>query len=260
MKILIAESDRQVSDDLVKIINEVSPGSVAIQAADYKAAVELSLHERFEIAFIGTGDAPELCYETADRLKTITPRLNIVFCSDNNNFMPEAIYLHASGYILRPADKREVERQINNLLFKSRVNILCFGNFGITIDDRPVHFRRSKSMEVLAFLVDRRSACSRKQVAAAIFEDRSYDRNCQKYLDNIIRDLQEDLKTAGIPELLIHENNMYSINRDICSCDYFDYIEHYRPTYKFYGEYMSQYSWSEVTLSILNSINNSEHQ
>jgi len=254
MRILIADNDVQRSNDLIRILNEISPESVTVTAEDYQSAAELTLHENFEAAFIDTGSDPQLCFENSVRLKKITPRLNIIFCSDNNDFLPEAMFLHASGYILRPADNDKVLRQLNNLLFESRIKILCFGNFGITIDDRPVHFRRSKSMEVLAFLVDRRSACSRKQIAAAIFEDRSYDRSCQKYLDNIIRDLQEDLKTAGISELLIHENNLYSVNREICSCDYFDYIEHYRPTYKFHGEYMSQYSWSEVTLAVLNSI------
>jgi len=254
MRILIAENDRQRSDDLIKILNELSPGSSAVTAEDLQSAVECSLHENFEAAFIDTGSDHKLCFEISSSLKKITPRLNIIFISDNNDFLPDAMYLHASGYILRPVDKEKVAGQLENLLFESSIKIICFGNFGITVNDRPVHFRRSKSMEVLAFLVDRRSACSRKQIAAAIFEDRSYDRSCQKYLDNIIRDLQEDLKTAGISELLMHENNLYSVNREICSCDYFDYIEYYRPTYKFHGEYMSQYSWSEVTLSILNSI------
>ncbi len=131
-----------------------------------------------------------------------------------------------------------------------KVKITAFGNFAVYADGNAVRFKRSKSCEALAYLVDRRTPCTKKQIAAVLFEDRVYDRSCQKYADNILRGLISDLKEAGVDNLVIHTSNSYSINPDACICDYYDYLNGIRKV-RMIDEYMSQYSWAEETLALL---------
>lgn len=128
--------------------------------------------------------------------------------------------------------------------------IFAFGNFDIKTGGKSVKFRRSKSREALAYLVDRRTSCTKKQIAAVLFEDRVYDRSCQKYVDNILRGMTEDLEAAGAGDLIEHRSNSYAVNASACWCDYYEYLDgnvKVRTT----DEYMSQFSWSEETLAAL---------
>ncbi len=131
---------------------------------------------------------------------------------------------------------------------RKNIRIVTFGNFGVYVNGKAVKFKRSKSLEALAFLVDRRTPCTKKQIAACLFEDRTYDRSCQKYVDNILRALKSDLDEAGAGSLLVHSSNSYSVNASECTCDYYEYIEG-RITVRKNDEYMSQYSWAEETLA-----------
>lgn len=145
---------------------------------------------------------------------------------------------------------REYERNIFRRERKINIRIVTFGNFDIFVDGISVRFRRSKSREALAYLVDRRTSCSKKQIAAVLFEDRLYDRGCQKYVDNILRGMISDLEAAGAGQLIKHRSNSYSVNPSVCDCDYYEYLDGNHKIHLI-DEYMSQYSWSEDTLAAL---------
>lgn len=147
-------------------------------------------------------------------------------------------------------DEFITDNTINQRKNKTNIKITAFGNFAVYVGNTPVRFRRSKSCEALAFIVDRKTPCTKKQIAAVLFEDRAYDRSCQKYVDNILRGMIEDLKSAGAERLIIHASNSYSVNRDVCHCDYYEYLEGNKGV-RVTDEYMSQYSWAEETLAAL---------
>ena len=96
----------------------------------------------------------------AERLRAINPDCGIVFCTGHSNYAVDAIArLRVDGYLLKPIDTVEVQREINR--FKERfpknsvlltIDLSC----GVNIFDRygrPIHFRRSKTEELFAALV-----------------------------------------------------------------------------------------------------------
>lgn len=250
MNILIINSCADDSDKLASCIKNEFPGSSVFVFSSAAEAGKFFLCKRIDVIFTEPVTENEKAEEFLVNFKKINPRLNIIITSSGSDFMEKAFLLHVSGYMIRPYDQNKVSEQLNNLLYPSEIEIITFGNFGVFVNGHPVSFRRSKSCEALAFIVDRRSPCTRKQIAACIFEDRSYDRSCQKYTDNILRDMVSDLEKAGAGELLIHSSNSYSINRSVCVCDYYEYLEGNRKIFR-NDEYMSQYSWAEVTLASL---------
>lgn len=58
----------------------------------------------------------------------------------------------------------------------SRVEARAFGNFDLLVDGKRVAFKRAKSKELMAYLIDRHGASvTRREAFAVLWEDRTYD-------------------------------------------------------------------------------------
>ena len=114
-------------------------------------------------------------------------------------------------------------------------------------------FKLAKAKEILAYLVDKQgSGVTRAEVFAAVWEDRQYDRRMQKQMDTYVRSLRETLQEYGISQIMEMEKGVLRVKPDTFSCDAYlffsgdsDMINAYR------GEYMSSYSWANMTEAIL---------
>ena len=131
----------------------------------------------------------------------------------------------------------------------SHIQVQTFGNFDVFVDGKAVAFNRSKSKELLAYLVDRKgSSVSRTEAFAVLWEDNAYDRSMQKQLDVVIRSLRGTLQENGIGEILEMKSGNMRIIPELLDCDLYRFfsgdaeaINEYR------GEYMSSYSWASLT-------------
>ena len=104
--------------------------------------------------------------------------------------------------------------------------------------------------ELLAVLVDRNgSGMTVKQICAILFPDDTNDTKNAAYLRQLVLDLRNTLNTVGAAEVLQHDTPYYRIDTNLVRCDYFSFLETGKP--KFYGEYMTQYSWAEETCGML---------
>ena len=65
----------------------------------------------------------------------------------------------------------------------------------------------------------------------------------------LFKDLTTTLKTVNAERILVRANGTYAVDVDSLDCDYFSYLKCGKPEFR--GEYMSQYSWAEVTLASL---------
>lgn len=80
--------------------------------------------------------------------------------------MAEAFQLHASGYIMKPVTVKAVEEELRNLRYSlpepsvQPLRVQAFGNFEVFYKGQPVHFSRSRTKELFAYLIDRRGAGS----------------------------------------------------------------------------------------------------
>ena len=135
----------------------------------------------------------------------------------------------------------------------AHIRVRTFGNFDVYVDGRPVSFKLAKSKELLAYLVDRQgSGVSRAELFAAVWEDRLYDRKQQKQFDVYIRSLRETLREYGIPEIMEMEKGTLRVRPDTFLCDaYLFYSGDSNSINAYRGEYMSSYSWANMTEAIL---------
>ena len=77
-------------------------------------------------------------------------------------------------------------------------------------------------------------------------------KNVLKHLRNLIFDLSHALEDAGVTGLLIRGRSTLAIDTGKVDCDYYNFLKGDRSAINSYrGEYMTQYSWAEVTRSAL---------
>ena len=190
----------------------------------------------------------------AERVVAARPNCKIVFCTGYEEYAIPAFKLHASGYLLKPISKEDVQTEIDNIKGQIKkeklLTVKCFGNFEVYAKNEKVVFKRLKSKELFAFLVDRNGAgMTAKQISAVLFADDADDTKNSAYIRQLVMDLKNALKNVGAERVLCHETPCYRIDTTLIKCDYISYLETGRP--EFFGEYMTQYSWAEDTCAML---------
>ena len=190
----------------------------------------------------------------AEGILDACPACKIVFCTGYEQYALPAFKLHASGYLLKPIEAEDVQAEINNIKSvrqkEKPLTVKCFGNFEVYAKEEKLVFKRLKTKELFAFLVDRNGAgMTAKQICAVLFPDDPDDSKNASYLRQLILDLKNTLKSVGAEGVLCHETPCYRIDTGLLKCDYVSYLETGKP--EFHGEYMTQYSWAEETCAML---------
>ena len=190
----------------------------------------------------------------AENIIAVRPNCKIVFCTGYEEYAIPAFKLHASGYLMKPISAEDVQTEINNIKgIKERETLLkvkCFGNFELFAKEEKLVFKRAKTKELFAFLVDRRGAgMTAKQICAVLFPEDTDDVKNTAYLRQLVMDLKNTLKTVGADAVFCHETPCYRIDTSLLKCDYLSYLETGKP--EFLGEYMTQFSWAEETCANL---------
>jgi two-component SAPR family response regulator len=155
---------------------------------------------------------------------------------------------------MKPISAEDVQGEIDNIKGcrqkEKLLTVKCFGNFEVYVNEENLIFRRSKTKELFAFLVDRNGAgMTAKQICAALFPEDSDDTKNAAYLRQLVLDLKSTLKSVGAEQVLCHETPYYRIDTTLIKCDYISYLETGKPEFR--GEYMTQYSWAEDTCAML---------
>ena len=177
------------------------------------------------------------------------PWLNIIFITDTEVYARQAFLLHASGYLLYPVTSEDIREELCHLRStmvrdtSKRIQVQTFGNFDVRIDGQPVKFKHNKTLEYLAYLIDKGTLCTNKEIAMALWEkevDSSYIRRLRK-------DLIDTFHEAGCEDVIVRQPKKQGIVREEISCDYYDWLKGIpRAVQAYRGEYMAQYSWAEL--------------
>lgn len=189
----------------------------------------------------------------AQKILGICPECKIVFCTGYEEYAIQAFKIHASGYLLKPISAADVQAEIDNIKGirhrEKPLVVKCFGNFEVYVNGEKLTFKRSKTKELLAFLVDRNGAgVTVAEIGVALWEDNEELKN-NNYIHQLFYDLRHTLETAGVGEIFKRNNYLYSVDPDKLDCDYYTFLKTGKP--EFYGEYMTQYSWAERTCGLL---------
>ena len=253
--IAIAVDDEALMLGALVAAVEASPNiSSVAKFSDCEEALEYVKNNHTDIAFLDINMRGMGGLTLAEKIIAARPGCKIVFCTGYEEYAIPAFKLHASGYLMKPISAEDVQGEINNIIGirnkEKPLTVKCFGNFEVYVNDQKLTFKRLKTKELFAFLVDRNGAgMTAKQICAVLFPDDMDDNKNSAYLRQLVLDLKNTLKSVGAEAVLRHETPCYRVDTSLIRCDYISYLETGKP--EFHGEYMTQYSWAEDTCAML---------
>ncbi|MBQ5793734.1 MAG: response regulator [Clostridia bacterium] len=253
--IAIAVDDEMLMLGALVSAIEASPDITEVaKFSDCEQALAFVTDNAADVAFLDINMRGMGGLALAEKIIACRPNCKIVFCTGYEEYAIPAFKLHASGYLMKPISAEDVQGEIDNIKGvrqkEKLLRVNCFGNFEVYVREEKLVFKRLKTKELFAFLVDRNGAgMTAKQICAVLFPDDTDDTKNAAYLRQLFMDLKNTLKSVGAEAVLCHETPCYRIDTGLIKCDYISYLETGKP--EFHGEYMTQYSWAEDTCAML---------
>lgn len=259
MNIIAVDDEKLALETLIDSILKVMPMSTVHGFRKPEEALEFARENSCDIAFLDIKMRGMTGLELARQLKDIQGDINIIFVTGFSEYSLDAFRLYASDYLLKPATPDAVRQALGHLRTPVRpaqtkkIRFQCFGNFEAFVDNKPLVFKRAKTKELLAYLVDRMGASATMgELMAVIWEDGPDTSSRQSNLRNLIADMKNVLSDAGVGNIILKNRNSIAIDCASVDCDYYDFLRHIPyAVNSYHGEYMIQYSWAEITTAVL---------
>ncbi len=259
MKFIVVDDEPLVLQDLEDTLKNVRPESEVFGFTSARDALTFAEKQPLDVAFLDI----ELGYTNgivlAKQLKEIQPELHIIFVTSYEKYAVDAFAIHATGYLLKPAEPEALQRELTFIYGKSepekQVVIQTFGGFDVFVDGKAIAFKRAKAKELLAYLIDRRGCgVTTKEACAILFEDAPYDKAQKNYFQTIYAELKNTLTQAGVETVLKKSRNNLAVNTDAFDCDYYRFMQgDVAAINQYRGDYLINYSWAEFSIGSLGS-------
>jgi len=256
MRIIAVDDEKIALEALSSAIKSIVTEDEVLSFRYPEDALDYARENTCDIAFLDVEMAGMSGVMLAEELKKYNNEINIVFCTGYGEYRDAAFELHASGYLMKPITPEKVKRELENLrrpIFeKKKLKVQTFGNFEVYIDGKPLAFKYRRTKELFAYLIDRVGAmCTVGEIIGILFEDEG---GREDYFQKLRRDLLSTLEEVGCAGAIIHKRGMLGVVVTEVQCDYYDYLNRKRElSASYFGEYMSQYSFAELTNAHLNA-------
>lgn len=164
--------------------------------------------------------------ELAEKLSAGVEDYEIVFVTAYNHYAAQAFDVNAIDYILKPVRAERIRKAVDKLIAKVNLkpkptfgagncSIRCFGAFEVTVGQKPIKWTRSKSKELLAYLLQHEGRwLSKYKLCDEQWADYEPER-ALAYLQTSLYALRKNLKAAGCTQLQIeYANDRYILRAD----------------------------------------------
>ncbi len=223
-------------------------------------ALEWAAVNQFELAFLDINMRGMTGLDLASALKVMNPTCKIVFITGYTEYAIDAFRIKANGYLVKPIDVKELKAELSyaketlrtpteQKLPSKGLFVQCFGNFEVFANGKPLAFHRQRSKEIFAYLIDRKGASvTISELASILWEDGLFDISRTNQIHTFLHDLIKTLKEVTDADIIIKSRNSISVDTSKFECDFYHCIKGDPSAVNMYtGEYMSQYSWAELT-------------
>ena len=248
MKYLIVDDEISALTLAARVIKTcVSETSEIITEQNALKALDICRQNDIYVVFLDI-DMPQMNgIEFCKGLSEISPSTNIVFVTGYMKFSYDAWSTNASAFLLKPLNADDVKAAMAKLRNPrpEKPFVKCFGGFNITFGNETLLFKRKKSKELFAYLINCMGAETTEDRLRYILWTESDDTEEKRsYIRNIAHDIRSTFKQAGIENILINAKGTYRIDTRKIECDYYNWVNN--TSSKPVGEYMEEYDWAET--------------
>ena len=262
MNILAVDGNNSSLKKTEEILTQTAPDSTCHTFDDPLSALAFAREEEIDVAFLET-DMQELSgMDLGIYLKELNPYVNLIYVSENTAPAFEAMRIHASGYVKKPCSEKDIKDELEQLRYPDpskrlkRVFAQTFGDFELFVDGVPIEFKYKRTKEIVAILINNRGAqTTNGEIIASLWEDEGDPEKKTSYLSNLRQDLQNTFKKYKLDGIILKQRGSMAIAMDRIECDLYDWLDNGNDSkYKYKGDYMNQYSWSEFYHAELDEI------
>ena len=162
MKVIAIDDEPLMLQALVKALKASDDIASVTEFTSCDACLEWVKDNYIDAAFMDIDMRGMGGLALAQKIMDIHPDCRIVFCTGYEKYAVPAFKLRASGYLMKPISVKEVQDEIDHIkglrAGEKPLKVQCFGNFDAYVRDEKIVFRRTKTKELLAYLIDRRGA------------------------------------------------------------------------------------------------------
>ena len=261
MRAIIVDDEPLMLKRFVRLSSDIADLNLVGAFDSAQEALAFAEGNLFEAAFLDIVMPVKNGITLARGLKEIRPGIIIVFVSAHDDYLSDFNQVGGDYYIVKPYSREIIEMTMKKLRLllqrqQKDVFIRTFGRFVVFQNGNPLPLT-GKAKEILALVVTRRGKeISNEEIYRTIWENRPYSNVEMTVYYNALRRLRQTLKDAHLEDLLISTKRGQLVNTALFDCDYYAWQDKNMGTKdRFDGEFMSEYSWGEYTLSgILNDI------
>lgn len=254
---VICVDDESIILNGIKLIIEANPLVSEVKGFT-KAfdAIEWVSHNFVDIAFLDIEMYQMSGIELAKQLRKINPNLYIIFLTGYTEYAMQAFGVHANGFLKKPVDKDDIDRELHHFenltslkVPEKKIIIHTFGNFELYIDGEKMKFSYHLTKELIAYLVDRKGASVTMSELTTICDEYAKNENSAKsMIRTAVAELRKIAEHYHIDNFFEKSRNAIRINTTLVNCDYYNYLKgDINAINAYMGEYMSNYSWAELT-------------
>ncbi|MCR5451217.1 MAG: response regulator, partial [Lachnospiraceae bacterium] len=252
MKTIVIDDRQHAVNSMLRILGNIDPGGEHDGTIDPDEGIRLLKEKGKEIAFLDIEMPAKNGLLLAKEMKDIAPSLNIIFVTGHYDYAIDALRLRCSDYLIKPTDEEEVIDALENLRYPikreegKRIRIQCFGKFEVFVDERPVSFQRTRSLEVFAYIVDRKGArVPLRELQVVMWDDDEMMGSHHSQLRMFIGDIRRAFEGMDCPVPILRGRGHVALDTQMVDCDYYRFLEGDPAAVNLYqGEYMNQYSWA----------------
>ena len=262
MTVLTVTENDDVLCSVKEYVASIAPEADLICFGSSLPALAAARSREIDVAILDTTLSELSGLDFGQYLQELYPLVNLIYLSGDRTLGYEAMAQHASGFILKPPSKENLQRELEDLRhpsaqkYQKRVFAQTFGNFELFVDGKPIAFKYSKTKEIVALLVNNRGAqTTNGEIIASLWEDDGDPEKKASYLSNLRQDLQNTFTKYKLNGIILKQRGSMAIATDRIECDLYDWLDKKRDSkYSYLGDYMNQYSWAETVHAEIDEI------
>lgn len=261
---IIYVDDEKLQLDNFRLTVEGMNGLEDLQLfSDSRKAYEWAKTHPVDVAFMDI-EMPQINgIELAAKLKALNRDIRVIFVTGHGKYALDAFAVHASGYLLKPYMRRDIEEELEHAGFPVRgdakkIQVCTMPDLFLTVNGRNVFTSHTKPEELFALLVDRgKSGITKGDAMACLWEGKNPTDST--YWTCLFR-LKRILEDAGVPDLLLTNGNTKCLDITQIDCDLYRMLEGDPEVIRSYtGNYLRRYSWAEERVPQLDKIKENFH-
>ncbi len=227
MNFLILDDEPLALNDIKEEIASIDSSYQLYAFLSTKDALDCLIHTHIDVAFLDIEMGAVNGVELSQELKTIQPDIHIIFVTAYPNYAVDAFTVKASGYLLKPASRDEILRELthlfgNDLAVFEGIKATMLGEFKVTIGGKKLELKRDKANDVLAFLLLKQGEfVLPAEICTVIWPDIPFSTKQKNIYQQLLVILKNALEDAGAGELWIRQKHAIALDTERIECDYY---------------------------------------